>query len=667
MATTTWNPNGQVGIAANAWQPGVLIQTGTAGPSNTNDYTNGGTSPLPIYDAQGNLLPPGMSIPGGTYISIGQPPQGTTGGGNQAVTGSSIVAQQQQWLYEQGQLANQAQEVANNYAIGVAQVQATAAQTAEQLKAAEANYAVSVAQIQSSYQNDVAQFGLQKAQDLAQAKLAQAQFALQTAQAQQQNAQLQLNVAQANASQRQAQATAYQNAVQTMANRTGPQDEVAYQRLVAGMNAPTPTSSTTIDPFAYIKDMYQPISIPNVPIPQAPSDLGASAISSAQGPAPMTIPSFDFGSVPQPNISTTPPNIPTATATATGGPSPTSATGGTTPGNTTGGAPTTSQGGVNPGGPNMDVGIYGQNALPGESGTAAYGGTGIPNTAVQWLQPGQTVNLETGTGGPFSTSSLGAGYGVGYNGGTYNNQSTPMQIPGGQYVSVYRMNSGGALRGGPMALVGDGPGKAPDRNAELAQALVDQATGQPVLKVTPPDQTRSILNTNGLPSPAIAGLTVPRADTGGTYGNTPNGTGANPYAGTPGEVTNPAPGYGGNGANGSYGTALNNPTMTFNQYSPSVLGSQPFYQQLTGQSQSRPFGAFGANVSNPQLGIYNAPTGINLRTYNYLLPSQQAGFQSLYGQGLSINPDDIVKEAQNAAPTGMYYGYVPLVANHYGG
>lgn len=665
MVATTWNPNGVSGVANGAWQPGVLIQTGTAGPSNTSDYTNGGTSPLPVYDAQGNLLPPGTTIPGGTYISIGAPPQGTTGGGNQAVTGSSIVGQQQQWLYEQGQLANQAQEIANNYAIGVAQVQATAAQTAEQLKAAEANYAVSVAQIQSQYQNDVAQFGLQKAQDIAQAKLAQAQFALQTAQAQQQNAQLQLNVAQANAQQRQAQATAYQNAVQTMANRTGPQDEVAYQRLIAGMAAPTPTSSTTIDPFAYIKDMYQPISIPNVPIPQAPSDLGASAIQSAQGPAPMTIPAFDFGSTPAANISSTPPTIPTANVTPTGGPAPstTGASGQTSAGGQTPGA----TGGVNPGGPNMDVSIYGQNALPGESGTAAYGGIGIPNTAISWLQPGQTVNLETGTGGGFSTSSLAPGYGIGYNGGQYTNQSPPMQVPGSEYLSVYRMNNGGALRGGPMALVGDGPGKAPDKNAELAQALVDRATGQPVLKVTPPDQTRSILSNNGLPTPSIAGLTVPRADTGGVYGNTPNGTGANPYAGTPGEVSQTPPGYGGNGSNGTYGTALNYPTMTFNQYSPSVLGSQPFYQQLTGQQQSRPFGGFGADVSNPQLGIYNAPTGINLRTYNYLLPTQQAGFQSLYGQGLTMNPDDIVKEAQNAAPTGMYYGYVPLVANHYGG
>lgn len=639
---TPWDPTGVSGVASDAWQPGVPIQTGLAGPSQASAYAD------PVYDASTGQQYTG-TIPAGTWVTIGQPPQMTDTG----IAWAQLAAQREQALLN---AQNQAQQNANQYAIGVAQVEATYAQTAEQLKAAEANYAVQSAQIQATFANDVAQFGLQKAQDLYQARLSQAQLALQTAQAQQQNAAFQLQVAQANAQQRQAQASNYQSALQMMANRTGPQDEIAYQRLVAGIGAPTPTNSTTLDPFAYIKNEYQPINIPSVPIPQAPTDIGQSAIAAVAPPQAPNIPAFDFGSVPTPTISPTQPSVSIGGGTASGG---------TTSGGTS--TPSTATTPAN----NMDVSIYGQNKLPGEGGTPLYGGVGIPNTAVNWLQPGQTVNLYTGAGGPFQTNSLGAGYGLSYNGNLYTNQSPAMTVPGDAAVAVYRMATGGQLHGGAMALVGDGPGKTPSPNAELAQALVDQA-GRPVLKVTPPDETRSIIDSGGLPVPAINGLTVPRMDTGGTvsdgasYGSTGAGV-ANPYGNIPGVASQTPPDYGGNGSNGTYGTALNYPTMTFNQYSPSVLGSQPFYQQLTGASQSRPFGAFGANISNPQLGIYNAPMGINYRTYQYLNPSQQQGFQSLYGQGLGINPADVIQQAQNAAPQGMYYGYVPLVASHYGG
>lgn len=620
------------------WTDGVLAPVSV--PTNVSDYTLNG-QPVPVYDAYGNVIPPNTIVPTGTYISIGQPPTGTSAGGVVENNGSSILSQGQQWQYDQGELANQAQSNANDYALGVAQVEATYAQTQEQLQQAQANYTVSVAQIQEQYSNDVAQFGLSKAQDLYQARLGQAQLALQTAQAQQQNAALQLQVAQANASQRQAQATAYQNALQMMASRTGPQDEIAYQRLVAGMGAPTPTSSTTLDPFAYIKQMYQPINIPNVSIPQAPSDLGASAIAATQGPAPLTVPGYTFSPVTPPNISTTEPSITGATSAQSGANSYNPATGQVWSGTGTTPAPQSGQVQTQP-----------------QSYTSA-------GSTAHWMQDANgnwaLVSNPAGANGAPETSGQMVNGGGTNRPATTNTGTTTTTIPG-----VTRMDKGGLLiGGGPIALVGDGPGETPSRNAELAQAMVDRA-GKPVLKVTPPSQTRSIISAGGLPVPAISGLTVPRADTGGTFGTTDPGV-SNPYSGVPGVSTNSPPDYGGNGSNGSYGTALNYPTMTFNQYSPSTLGSQPFYEQLTGQMGSRPFGAFGASISNPQLGINNAPTGINYRTYNYLLPSQQSAFQSLYGQGLGINPADIVQEAQNAAPTGMYTGYVPIVASHYGG
>lgn len=496
-----------------------------------------------------------------------------------------------------------AQQVANQYGISQAQVQESYAGLQEQAQAAQAQFAVNMAQAKSQYEENVAQFGLDKANDIYQSQLSQAQLALQSAQARQQNAAFQLSQSQANASQRQNQASAYQDVMNMLASRTGPQDEVAYQRLVAGLAAPGAQSSTVLDPLAYVRNMYQPTNIASPNIPNAPTDL-SSSFNGLSMPG-MTWPSFPSGgNYTAPTISV--PNMYGGSLSQPGGYNP--ATGQLWSGTATGSP-------VQPGQTQTQPASYTNpqstaHWMKDANGNWALvsnpaGTNGAPETS------GQMVN--GGTNQPATTTSTPANAGT-----TVTGAKTQNVIPGLAFQS-----KGGATEGPAIAVVGEGTGKEPASTAEIAQALIDAQTGQPVLRVIPANEARPIIDAN---------LVRQHAATGGTYG-----------------------------------TALNSNLLTYNSYSPQVLGSQPFYQQLTGQMPSSPFNAFGATVSNPALGIQNAPTNINLRTYNYLDPSQQAGFQSLYGQGLVINPADIVAQAQNAAPTGDYYGYTPLLASHYGG
>ncbi len=110
------------------------------------------------------------------------------------------------------------------------------------------------------------------------------------------------------------------------------------------------------------------------------------------------------------------------------------------------------------------------------------------------------------------------------------------------------------------ALVGDGPEKRLNPDTELAMALLDEATGEPVLKVLDPGQTKRALR-SGKVKPK-------RADSGGMYG-------------------------GGNTA----------PTMTFNQYAPADLGSQPFIRKLFGGNAGPSFRGIGAQLGNPDIGM----------------------------------------------------------------
>ena len=549
------------GVPNTQYTPGQLIQTGTAGPSKVSDY--GGK---PVYAADGTQLTnPDYMIPGGTWISVGQPPY--AGQGGNAVTGSGIVGQAIQKESVEGSLANEAQSNANTLAIAQAQLTQQAAVANQNFIQAQADYALTAARAQQQYQMDVANFGLSQAQTMMNARMNEANLVLQRAQAERDRASFLLQQNQFNASQAQAKEQARENIMEMMASRTGPQDYVAYNNLANGLAAPTPQQSATFDPFAALADLYKESNIAPPEVPDLP-DMSSvyASIQGLQPPSMVDIPAFPTGGmITAPTI--TPQQI-------IGVPGTMGATA-TTP---SGGSTSTTQGGSTP--------------------------------APQY---GDLINY-VGTPGSWGTMSDGTPY---YNAGTVTGDQTPLgsKLPnkiniGGLAGGLPRMAQGGVVGSPPAAIVGDGDGKTPSKYSEIAMALIDKVTGRPVLHVIPHEDARQIINRN----------TIPRAASGGTYG-----------------------------------TALSDNMVTYNTYSPEVLGSMPFYKKLTGQSENRPFGGFGATVSNPSLGIYDAPTGINLQNYNQLLGSEQQAFGSLYGQGLALDPDDILEMARRAAPTTKNY------------
>jgi hypothetical protein len=110
---------------------------------------------------------------------------------------------------------------------------------------------------------------------------------------------------------------------------------------------------------------------------------------------------------------------------------------------------------------------------------------------------------------------------------------------------------------------------------------------------------------------------------------------------------------------GFFDTGQNtSPTVTLNRYDPSVLGNQPFIQQLQGRRATAPFQGVGNGqlLSNPQIGAYNISPFINLQTLRDMLPSAQAQTQDLYEQGLAQYWPDVLARSQRAAPTGANFG-----------
>lgn len=106
--------------------------------------------------------------------------------------------------------------------------------------------------------------------------------------------------------------------------------------------------------------------------------------------------------------------------------------------------------------------------------------------------------------------------------------------------------------------------------------------------------------------------------------------------------------------NGDYGMPQNDLHI---KYDPATIGNQPFIQNLKrGQRATGLTSAFGAKLSNPQIGIQDAPTNINLQGWRDSDSSQQQATQDLYEQGLAVDFGDIFKRAENAAPRGVSTG-----------
>lgn len=102
-------------------------------------------------------------------------------------------------------------------------------------------------------------------------------------------------------------------------------------------------------------------------------------------------------------------------------------------------------------------------------------------------------------------------------------------------------------------------------------------------------------------------------------------------------------------------TANTDPFYIFNRYAPFDLGNQPFIQKIFGRKPSVPWMGHYGDLSNPSLGVTNAPSLLNLQTYRDLLPSEKDATANLYDAGLAVDSRDILERSRRAAPFGASF------------
>lgn len=433
-------------------------------------------------------------------------------------------------------------------------------------------------EIDNQYELDKERLGLDRANllrqqrmDAASADLADRQLALQTEQA--------------NFNQRDSLASKKMQLVDMLASRSGPQDWVKYNSLLNLLSPPTPERSQSLDVFSILDGLVKESEVRKPGLrADLMGDLGAGGGGTAAPRQQQPYSSFE-------------------------------SLGGKT-------GATTSGGGFNYGGGAGGGAVPTSTYVSGDTGRTDPGGvqsytlpkedyfSGVKNETVAGLGKGQGMYTQTGVAGP----SLGSDY-VGFqvtDPYTKKVYGANDSISAGAPIWIQRLANGGMMRGQmAMAMVGDGRGKEPSENAEIAIAQPSPEGAR--LIVLNPEQTKRALG---------KGVKPKRMATGGTIG----------------------------------GGAPEGSTVTYNQYKPEDLGNQPFLQKLTGKMRAQPFtGSFGNELTNPAIGLSKLPWAINLQRYNALNPSEQQATQEAYSTGLGVYWDDLYNQALRAAPRGRTF------------
>ncbi len=462
------DPRTYSGVPNGAFTPGQPVTTGLAGPSNSSDYTSS------IYARVGNtwqLVPPGTTIPAGASISIGQPPvAGSSSGGTGAgdtVTGYGIVDQAETQRHNIATETNASAQTANQ-----------AAQIAAQRDAAAQAHADTMAQLQQSMQQaanqfalDSARFGLDTAKFNYEQNVANSTAKYQQATLALQNCQYKLSSAQFNASQIQAREAMRLEITKTLADASGPGDWVKYNRLLNGLAAPTPTSTTVSDPYAGLKDMYQPYTEP----PPAVPDL--------------SIPNTQFtGTVP------TAPTVPNLLGT-------TAASSGTSTGATGGGlgggvgvapVPAGASGGINKFQPAPGTAQPG-GATQGYGAGAPGSGFGVTPQPGYTLTPSGTVAKgTTGANGQRLPVTIDPNVPADASGYRWDSANSQWVDPNHGNQAYTPMASGGMTQG--AAVVGDSKSGKPTGHEEIAYAATNPQTGAAELHVVPHEHVARLLD-----------------------------------------------------------------------------------------------------------------------------------------------------------------------------
>lgn len=287
-------------------------------------------------------------------------------------------------------------------------------------------------------------------------------------------------------------------------------------------------------------------------------------------------------------------------------------------------APSWSMGATNPWGnktPNpygLGKGGYGLGAssLLGPAAAAGDGNgmsfSGIRNEDVAKVPVGGYYLGTTGSAGPSRVGDY-----VGWD--VFDKDNKPLTDPGyeiGASTPIWlrrrtKAAAGAVVPATEAVVTGDSPSGKPTGNEELAAVVNPGPDTQLVIQP---------LNEAGLKAQKKKGSK--RAASGGVF---------NPAANT-------------------------DPFYIFNRYAPVDLGSQPFIQKLFGRSASKEWTGHYGQLTNPSIGITNAPSLLNLQTYRDLAPSEKDATSNLYDAGLAVDSRDILERSRRAAPFGARFG-----------
>lgn len=255
---------------------------------------------------------------------------------------------------------------------------------------------------------------------------------------------------------------------------------------------------------------------------------------------------------------------------------------------------------------------------------------------------GGVFGMGSGLGDPRAGATTGTGAAGGY--GTPEVMQAPKPIGmGTQPLPREQPQTGGFLPSAPPIGMGTAP---------LPVENMQRETGMPPTSYSP-------MTSNPIPQENGGELLGHGAT---AMAATPTATNTIPFAPPPVAQPTAAPTPTANpNAPGTYGSDLNDQVYRFYDYGKEI-GNQPFLQKLWGNQPGRPYGGFGAALSNPKLGIYNAPTALNLKNYMDLSGTEKTGTRNIYEQGLATNFDDFLEQSMRAAPLGE-----TLAGSRYGG
>lgn len=240
------DPSTYVGFPDNEVVFGQLVQTGLAGPSRVGDYQ------WAVYDQSGRLLTdPNMVLPPGSRVSFGYPASQSSQTGGEAVTGSQILLDAETIRASQD-ASRLAQE----------QLNLQREQLAQQAAQFDRQFAAEQADAQRRYELDKAMLGEQTAARLFNERMAEARqrldeqrFALEQKRAALEEKAFEASRTDARFARQQAIAGQKLDILNMLAERSGPQDWVAYNNLLNGLSGPEAQASQTIDVFDILRDL----------------------------------------------------------------------------------------------------------------------------------------------------------------------------------------------------------------------------------------------------------------------------------------------------------------------------------------------------------------------------------------------------------------------------